>query len=192
MLASGCARSATRSTSQPIASPEAAGAAPVAWCHTVPVEKSFCRALVIEAPRAMLRLAVAETDRRRERGLMGFSAPPERRDAVSSSLSSDRHLEFWMKDTLLPLDMVFVLADGTISKIAAGVPATKPGTPDAAIARAVRAPPAWSRAAASRFRRSRRSERALQGAVVEHRPMKNGHGDRDARTLTIAARRGQR
>lgn len=136
MLASGCARSATRTTTQPIASPEAAEAAPVAWCHTLPVEKSFCRALVIEAPRAMLRLAVAETDQRRERGLMGLSAlPPDEGMLFVFPFSSDRHLEFWMKDTLVPLDMVFVRADGTISKIAAGVPATKPGTADAAIAR---------------------------------------------------------
>ena len=136
MLASGCARSATRNTTQPIASPEAVGAAPVAWCHTVPIERSFCRALTIDAPRATLRLAVAETDRRRERGLMGLSAlPPNEGMLFVFPYSSDRHLEFWMKDTLLPLDMVFVLADGTISKIAAGVPATKPGTADAAIAR---------------------------------------------------------
>ena len=41
---------------------------------------------------------------------------------------------FWMKDTIAPLDMVFVRTDGIVTKIAANVPATKPGTPDAKIA----------------------------------------------------------
>jgi uncharacterized membrane protein (UPF0127 family) len=42
---------------------------------------------------------------------------------------------FWMKDTITPLDMVFVRSDGTIMMIAENVPATKPGTPDDKIAR---------------------------------------------------------
>ncbi len=40
-----------------------------------------------------------------------------------------------MKDTIAPLDMVFVKGDGTISKIAPNVPATAPGTPDDKVAR---------------------------------------------------------
>jgi len=102
----------------------------------VPIEESFCPAFSIEAPRMTLRLAVAETDARRERGLMGVTAiPPGEGMLFVFPYSSDRRLDFWMKDTLVPLDMVFLLADGTISKIAASVPATKPGTPDARIAR---------------------------------------------------------
>ncbi len=47
----------------------------------------------------------------------------------------DQRRDFWMKDTIAPLDMVFVRADGTVSSVAARVPATKPGTPDDRIAR---------------------------------------------------------
>ena len=42
----------------------------------------------------------------------------------------DQYLEFWTKDMLIPIDIVFVKADGTIGAVAADVPATKPGTPD--------------------------------------------------------------
>jgi uncharacterized membrane protein (UPF0127 family) len=42
---------------------------------------------------------------------------------------------FWMKDTITPLDMVFVSTDGIITEIAENVAATKPGTPDSRVAR---------------------------------------------------------
>jgi len=81
-------------------------------------------------------LAVAATAAGRERGLMGVvSIPPGEGMLFVFPYNSDRHLEFWMKDTLVSLDMVWLLGDGTISKIASSVPATKPGTVDAAIAR---------------------------------------------------------
>ena len=46
-----------------------------------------------------------------------------------------QHHEFWMKDTLISLDMVFVENDGTVSSVAAAVPASRPGAADATIAR---------------------------------------------------------
>lgn len=47
----------------------------------------------------------------------------------------DQPREFWMKNTITPLDMVFVNGNGAITSIAAAVPATAPGTSDANIAR---------------------------------------------------------
>jgi hypothetical protein len=41
-----------------------------------------------------------------------------------------------MKNTLVPLDMVFVRGDGIVAKVAGDVPATPDGTPDDAVARA--------------------------------------------------------
>jgi len=106
------------------------------WCRAVPVERAFCRALVIAVPAGTLRLAVADTDARRARGLMGVAVVPHGEgmlfvfpDAV------DTGRDFWMKDTIVPLDMIFIRVDGTISAIAANVPASKPGTSDAAVAR---------------------------------------------------------
>jgi uncharacterized membrane protein (UPF0127 family) len=107
-----------------------------AWCHAVPVERTFCRALVIDAPKATLRLAVADTEARRERGLMFVAAiPPNEGMLFVFADPSDQPQEFWMKDTIAPLDMIFVRADGTVSSIAANVPATKRGTPDSKVAR---------------------------------------------------------
>jgi uncharacterized membrane protein (UPF0127 family) len=43
--------------------------------------------------------------------------------------------EFWMKNTLIPLDMIWVAFDGTVSGIASNVPASKVTTPDDEVAR---------------------------------------------------------
>jgi uncharacterized membrane protein (UPF0127 family) len=40
---------------------------------------------------------------------------------------------FWMKDTLIPLDMVFLAPDGTVRKVFARVPVVSPQLPDADI-----------------------------------------------------------
>ena len=117
------------------ARPGPAGAAD-AWCRAVPLERSFCRALVVDAPKTALRLAVADTEDSREHGLMGVATVPSGEGMlfVFPEPADQRH-DFWMKDTIAPLDMVFVRADGTVSTVAARVPATKPGTPDSRIAR---------------------------------------------------------
>ena len=47
----------------------------------------------------------------------------------------DAPVEFWMKDTLIPLDMVFVAADGTVRNVAANVPVVATNTPDDRIPR---------------------------------------------------------
>ena len=47
----------------------------------------------------------------------------------------DAPVEFWMKNTLVPLDMVFVAADGTVRTVAANVPVVPTDTPDDRIPR---------------------------------------------------------
>ncbi|KAF0125644.1 MAG: hypothetical protein FD189_1194 [Elusimicrobia bacterium] len=42
---------------------------------------------------------------------------------------------FWMKNTLVDLDMIFIDGALRISSVSAGVPRTRPGAPDAEIAR---------------------------------------------------------
>jgi uncharacterized membrane protein (UPF0127 family) len=131
-----CARSEPQADAAASLPPEAPAPAPVAWCHAVPLERTFCRALVIDAPKAALRLAVADTEARRERGLMGVAVlPPQQGMLFVFPEQADDRRDFWMKDTIAPLDMVFVRVDGTISSIAANVPATKRNARDADIAR---------------------------------------------------------
>jgi uncharacterized membrane protein (UPF0127 family) len=131
-----CARSEPQADAAATATPEPPAPAPVAWCHAVPLERAFCRALVIDAPKATLRLAVADTETRRERGLMGVAVlPAEQGMLFVFPDDADVRRDFWMKDTIAPLDMVFVRVDGTVSAIAANVPATKRNARDADIAR---------------------------------------------------------
>jgi uncharacterized membrane protein (UPF0127 family) len=59
---------------------------------------------------------IADTRERRETGLMGRPTMEERQGMLFI-FEDEQPLSFWMKDTLLPLDMFFVNADGTISTI---------------------------------------------------------------------------
>jgi uncharacterized protein len=121
------------------APPPSASAAPTvqlgSWCHVVPLERSFCSVLVLPAPKTTLRLAVQDTQARRERGLMGVRAVPAGEGMLFAFADGDGQHQFWMKDTLVPLDMIFVRSDGVVMAIAEKVPATKAGTPDDRIAR---------------------------------------------------------
>ena len=42
----------------------------------------------------------------------------------------DNFRDFWMKNTLIPLDMVFVSKNGRVNDLRANVPATNVDTPD--------------------------------------------------------------
>jgi uncharacterized membrane protein (UPF0127 family) len=105
------------------------------WCRALPSAGSTCRALIVRAPKATLRLAVADTEPRRERGLMDVTVVPHEEGMLFAFAGGDADRGFWMKDTITPLDMVWVHGDGIVGYVAAHVPATKPGTPDGQIAR---------------------------------------------------------
>jgi uncharacterized protein len=47
----------------------------------------------------------------------------------------DETVDFWMKNTLLPLDMIFVAADGTVRRVFANVPVVNPKGSDDSIPR---------------------------------------------------------
>lgn len=77
--------------------------------------------LVIETKSGAHRFAVevAETPEQRERGLMF-------RDAMAGDAGmifdyhQDVDISMWMKNTILPLDMVFISADGTVFDVVKG------------------------------------------------------------------------
>jgi uncharacterized membrane protein (UPF0127 family) len=60
---------------------------------------------------------VADTQAARERGLMGRRELPEDRGMLFN-LFKDQKVGFWMKDTYIPLDIIFIGSDGRIVSIA--------------------------------------------------------------------------
>lgn len=90
--------------------------------------------MVIRAPRAALTLQIARTEAQREFGLMNV-AKLDPHTGMIFVFDNDGPEEFWMKDTLIPLDMVFLAADGTVRKVFVNVPAVPVTTPDDRIPR---------------------------------------------------------
>jgi hypothetical protein len=90
--------------------------------------------VVVRAPRADLHLEVALNEEQRERGLMGRDrlAP---HTGMLFVFGGDGPVDFWMKDTLVPLDMIFIAGDGTVRRVYAAVPVVPAKLPDDAIPR---------------------------------------------------------
>lgn len=85
--------------------------------------------VVVHAPKATLTLEVARTGAQRERGLMDRTAIPSHTGMIFV-FDRDELVYFWMKNTLVPLDMVFVGADGTVRRVYANVPVLHPQPSD--------------------------------------------------------------
>jgi len=77
--------------------------------------------LVIETAAGPQRLTVevAETPEQRERGLMYREAMAADAGMIFN-YHQDQRISMWMENTILPLDMVFIRADGTVYGIAIG------------------------------------------------------------------------
>lgn len=86
-------------------------------------------AVVVHAPKADLTLEVARTAPQREHGLMNRTelAP---HTGMIFVFERDAFVDFWMKNTLLPLDMIFIAADGTVRRVYADVPVLHPQPSD--------------------------------------------------------------
>lgn len=88
--------------------------------------------IVVHAPKADLHLEVARTPAQREYGLMNRTSLPPHTGMIFV-FPQDDSVAFWMKNTLVPLDMIFVGADGTVRLVDANVATVPPATPDGQI-----------------------------------------------------------
>ncbi len=90
--------------------------------------------IVVHAPKADLTLEVANTEMQREHGLMDRSVVSPHTGMIFV-FDSDEPVQFWMKDTLVPLDMVFLSADGTVRRVFSNVAVVAQNLPDEQIPR---------------------------------------------------------
>ena len=92
------------------------------------------KTISLAAPAEKLTLAVAATESDRELGLMCVTslAPQHGMIFVFPSAANQG---FWMKLTLIPLDMVWLAPDGVVTSVAANVPASTVNTAEKSVAR---------------------------------------------------------
>jgi len=84
--------------------------------------------------RVTLLLAVAANDNDRDLGLMCVTRLARGHGMIFVFAANARWV-FWMKNTLVPLDMLWLADDGRVTAVAADVPASTLQTPDAEVAR---------------------------------------------------------
>lgn len=84
-----------------------------------------------------LQVEIAADDASRERGLM-YRKTMEPDHGMLFDFKRTESVAFWMKNTVLPLDMIFILPDGVISSVAADTtPYSMDAIPSAEPVRAV-------------------------------------------------------
>jgi uncharacterized protein len=102
-----------------------ASPAPIPTPQALPV-------MVLHASRATLHVQVAKTPWQRERGLMGVTHL-RAHTGMLFIFERDEPVAFWMKDTLVPLDMIFVSNGGVVRAVYPNVAIVSPALPDGEI-----------------------------------------------------------
>ena len=95
-----------------------------------PVPPSKSAPLHVRAPAEYFDLVVADSQTTREYGLMCVRSLAPHAGMIFVFGDGDYNRDFWMKNTLIPLDMIFVAKNGYVNNVRADVPATTVETPD--------------------------------------------------------------
>lgn len=100
----------------------------------LPQPMAVVRSLDVQAPNARLHLEIADNEAARERGLM-FRTKLAPHSGMLFVFEHDDTVTFWMKNTLISLDMVFIGADRRVRAVSPSVPAATADTPDLQVPR---------------------------------------------------------
>lgn len=76
---------------------------------------------IVTASGEVIELEIARSDQQRARGLMFRESLAPSHGMLFIFAESDRH-GFWMKNTFIPLDMIWIEEDGTIAEIQRNIP----------------------------------------------------------------------
>jgi uncharacterized membrane protein (UPF0127 family) len=102
----------TPAATQPAATTTAVAEAPAPEVALEPLQ------VVTKKGRHAFRVAIADDEEERNRGLM-FRSVLDEDEGMLFNFFQTQPLSFWMKNTLIPLDIIFIAADGRIINIAA-------------------------------------------------------------------------
>ena len=107
-----CSASPGEAAPPPVHATAAAAVHPVSGLRVVPLT------VVHQGQRHVFRVEVARSDFEQAKGLM-FRTAMGADEGMIFPMRPPRGASFWMRNTLIPLDIIFVRADGRISNIAA-------------------------------------------------------------------------
>lgn len=92
-------------------------ALPVAACSKAESDKTIPLTIAMAGKTHSFDVEVARTEAEQEQGLMFRTSLPAK-GGMLFPFAKPKFASFWMKNTLIPLDMIFVRADGSIDRIA--------------------------------------------------------------------------